>query len=323
MDADKPTAVLVLGMHRSGTSALAGALRLLGVTPPAHMIAPAADNPTGFWEAASILGTNDWILKQADAAWYECLRFDAAALDARTRATGLTFIMLCLMAEFNGAPLKLIKDPRICLLLDLWLPALEAAGTSPVALLVLRPPNEIAGSLAARDNLPAAICAALWLRYMLAAELATRGCRRHIVEYDDLLRDWRGTLDLVGARAGITWPIGLDQAAPQMTRFLNARQRHFGGAAPAAPVGSMPFGGWLEEACLALRTLGRDPGDAPQFERLDRIHAAFRAWCTAHGSTWSDGFLHGHAIRSGPRVEVPPGWHQIASEIPDIGTIPV
>ena len=120
--------------------------------------------------------------------------------------------MLCLMAEFNGAPLKLVKDPRICLLLDLWLPALEAAGTSPAALLVLRPPNEIADSLAAREDLPAAISAALFLRYMLAAELATRGGRRHIVEYDDLLRDWRGTLDLAGARAGITLA---DQPGPR------------------------------------------------------------------------------------------------------------
>jgi hypothetical protein len=108
-----------------------------------------------------------------------------------------------------------------------------------------------------------------------------------------------------------------------MTRFLNVRQRHFGGAAPAAPIGAMPFGAWLEEAYLALRTLGRDPDDAQQFERLDRIHAAFLAWCTAHGRAWSDGFLRGHAIRSGPRVEVPPGWYRIASEIPNAVALPV
>src|SRR5208283_3774018 len=131
-------AILVLGMHRSGTSAVAGALSLLGAAPPARIIPAAPDNPSGFWESASILGTNDWILNQGAATWYECLGFDPNALDARTRATALTFVMLCMMSEFGGASLPLIKDPRICLLLDLWLPALRARGTSPVAVLVLR-----------------------------------------------------------------------------------------------------------------------------------------------------------------------------------------
>jgi len=114
-------AILVLGMHRSGTSAVAGAVRLLGAMLPAHTIPAGPDNPSGFWEAPSMLATNDWILKQGGATWYECLGFDANALDARTRTTALTFVMLSLMSEFGAASMLLIKDPRICLLMDFWL----------------------------------------------------------------------------------------------------------------------------------------------------------------------------------------------------------
>src|SRR5665213_4590235 len=131
-------AILVLGMHRSGTSAVAGALSLLGATPPATMLPAAVDNPSGFWEATSLLGVNDWILNENGASWYDCLEFDADGFGARTRAIALTLVMLCMKSEFGAAPLKLIKDPRLCLLLDLWLPALRAVGTSPIVVLVLR-----------------------------------------------------------------------------------------------------------------------------------------------------------------------------------------
>jgi hypothetical protein len=316
-------AILVLGMHRSGTSAVAGALSLLGAAPPAHIVPVAPDNPSGFWGSEPILGTNDWILNQGAATWYDCLGFDPDALDARRRGTALTFIMLCMMTEFADAALPLIKDPRICLLLDLWLPALRARATTPVVVLVLRSPGKVVESLTAREHLPAAITTALWLRHMLDAEFATRFCRRHVVLYDDLLRDWREALTLAGQRTAIAWPIGLEAAAPRMDRFIDARLRHFGPVGRRNAVDAMPFAGWLEEAFAALRGLGRDPSDQFQLQRIDRVRTAFRMWSRAHGRTWAEAFLHRHEIRAPRPFEVPAGWHQIAKDIPDAITLPV
>ena len=60
-------AVLILGMHRSGTSAIAGVSHLLGAAAPATMMEPAADNPTGFWESETIAGLTKryWMLAAA------------------------------------------------------------------------------------------------------------------------------------------------------------------------------------------------------------------------------------------------------------------
>jgi hypothetical protein len=316
-------AILVLGMHRSGTSAVAGALSLLGAAPPAHLLPVAPDNPSRFWESEPILGTNDWILNQGAAKWYDCLGFDPDALDARTRGTALTFIMLCMMSEFADAPLPLIKDPRICQLLDLWLPALCARRTTPVVVLVLRSPDKVVESLAAREHLPAAITTALWLRHMLDAEFVTRFCRRHVILYDDLLRDWREALTLAGHRTAIAWPIGLEAAAPRIDRFIDVRLRHFGPVGRRNAVDAMPFAGWLEEAFAALRGLGRDPSDQLQLQRLDRVRTAFQMWCRSHNGTWADAFLHCHKIRATRPFEVSAAWHHIAKDIPNAITLPV
>ena len=88
MGPDEKRAVLVLGMHRSGTSAVAGAVHLLGAEPPKHLIPAAADNPSGFFEATTVLGVNDWILKAGGSTWFDCLNFDPDSLPLRSRASG-------------------------------------------------------------------------------------------------------------------------------------------------------------------------------------------------------------------------------------------
>ena len=56
------SAVLVLGMHRSGTSSVAGALMALGGSAPLHLMPPQEDNERGFWESAVLTALNDEIL---------------------------------------------------------------------------------------------------------------------------------------------------------------------------------------------------------------------------------------------------------------------
>ena len=62
-------AVLVLGMHRSGTSSVAGALVHLGGHAPLHMMPPQPDNERGFWESPVIMALNDDVLAAGDSGW--------------------------------------------------------------------------------------------------------------------------------------------------------------------------------------------------------------------------------------------------------------
>src|SRR5215470_10184663 len=61
--------VVILGMHRSGTSALTGALAKSGATPGAHLMPPTTDNPEGYWECAPVVRLNDELLKRMGSRW--------------------------------------------------------------------------------------------------------------------------------------------------------------------------------------------------------------------------------------------------------------
>ena len=62
--------VVVLGMHRSGTSALAGILGLLGVHLGSKLLnAPAEENAKGFCEHTGILDLQQTILLTLGSNW--------------------------------------------------------------------------------------------------------------------------------------------------------------------------------------------------------------------------------------------------------------
>ena len=72
--------VLVLGMHRSGTSALSHAVHLLGAGAPATLMPPGPDNPRGFWESAVVASLNDEILAAGGSGWADWQRFEPARI---------------------------------------------------------------------------------------------------------------------------------------------------------------------------------------------------------------------------------------------------
>ena len=60
------TCILVVGMHRSGTSALTRVLNLLGAELGEGLMAPAPGNPGGFWEKREVADLNDLARCAAD-----------------------------------------------------------------------------------------------------------------------------------------------------------------------------------------------------------------------------------------------------------------
>ena len=61
--------IMVLGMHRSGTSAIARGLQTLGVQLGTNLFSAGFDNPKGFWEDKDVLEINEQLLRQLGAAY--------------------------------------------------------------------------------------------------------------------------------------------------------------------------------------------------------------------------------------------------------------
>ena len=187
-------AVLVLGMHRSGTSSLAGALVSLGGAAPLHPLPPQEDNEKGFWESSVIVALNDEILTAGGSHWNDWRAFNIGQIDSQAAVSLRACAKAALASEFNDADLPIIKDPRMCRLMRFWAPVFEEEEWSVRAVLPLRSPLEVALSLNRRDGLGLSRACMLWLRHVLDAEAETRAMPRAVVDWSRFLGDKRETL---------------------------------------------------------------------------------------------------------------------------------
>ncbi len=186
------SAVLFLGMHRSGTSAAAGVFSRLGVDLGSDLMDAADDNPKGFYEHRGIVALHDEVLAVLDSRWDDP-RPLPAGWERDPRLIPLRRRLRTILAdEFSGKPLWGFKDPRLCRLLPLWLPLLHELRVTPRFVLVVRSPVDASHSLRRRDGILQERSSMLWLSYIVSAEQNTRTLPRTTLFYDDLLHDWRG-----------------------------------------------------------------------------------------------------------------------------------
>lgn len=200
------TVLVVLGMHRSGTSSVAGALSLLGAAAPKTLMAPAADNPRGFWESDVVMALNDALLAERGLSWS-----DWRAAQITTPPIVDARIAKAMQNEFGDSKLLVLKDPRLCRLFPDWRRSLIEAGYSLAVISPVRPPAEVAASLVARNPLSREHSLRLWMRHVIDAEFTSRGLPRHIMTWASFLADWRGQVTSMAARL----PVGLEFATDQ------------------------------------------------------------------------------------------------------------
>ena len=272
--------LLVLGMHRGGTSATAGLLAQLGARSPATPMRADRNNPHGYWESDRLFRLHDRLLAGAGSAWDDWGPLDAARLAGAGEAGGSARAALAdaFTAEFGEVPaagdLVVVKDPRICRFLPLWLATLADLGAEAKAVLPLRHPLEVAASLARRDGTEPEAALLLWLRHLLEAEAASRALPRAFLCYADLVADWRAVADRLAATLAIRWPVDPEAAAPEVAAFLSGDLRHHA-ADPDAALPAWAAEGWA--ALSALADGGEAAAGAAAMARLDALRAALDA----------------------------------------------
>jgi len=220
------TALVVLGMHRSGTSALTGMLHHLGVALGDHLMPATTDNPRGYWEHRDIVSVHERLMTAFGYAWDDIRSLPAGFERSEAARAAADELLAIAHRDFAGAPLWGLKDPRLCRLLPLWSELFAAEHVEPGYLLALRHPLDVAASIGARDGIGAARGLLLWLGYLLDAERATRGKPRLIVHYEDLIgeRGWRKVADEIAAAFGLVWP-RVDAASVDMFLAPELRRR--------------------------------------------------------------------------------------------------
>ena len=220
------TAYLVLGMHRSGTSAITQVLALAGAELPRNVMGGDEHNAKGYFEPWKIALFNDERLRAAGAAWDDVFAFPFRELASRAERDWTTRAEALFAEEYGDATFPLLKDPRVTVLLPLWRTILDGLDVSARCVIPVRHPLAVAGSLARRNGFSPEKSVLLWSAYMLAAEAYSRDLPRAFVSYDGLLEDWRAEVTRIEAGHGAPLPRLTDEAAARISSFLSPELRH-------------------------------------------------------------------------------------------------
>ncbi len=191
--------ILCLGANRTGTSAVTAAIAALGADLGFSAVYANDENQKGFFEHPELNALNERILMALGGAWdsasfigREALMSDPKNLNM-LRSDALAF----LDTSFATSGLAVLKDPRMCLLLDFWIPLIKEAGFAQIDCVhVLRDPLQAALSQRQRVlrrpeyyemGRTLQEGAALWLSYMAQMWDRFEDAGHMVLSYDMLV----------------------------------------------------------------------------------------------------------------------------------------
>jgi hypothetical protein len=223
-------AVLILGMHRSGTSAFARSMQALGVYLGTNFLDTKPDNPTGYWEDRNICALNERLLGVFGLEWTDVSLINQAnwrepAIDALVAEAGDY-----LRANFLGHRLWGYKDPRTVRLLPFWQSVMRYLEIDESYVVAIRNPLSVAASLFQRQGMDPTTAHRLWLVYMVPYLDRVVGRRFVVADYDLLMAQPQSQLERIARTLDI--PI-YEQTRAELCSFsetfldLNLRHNFF------------------------------------------------------------------------------------------------
>ena len=259
-------ALLVLGMSRSGTSLTAHVLHALGAALPHDLMGAAHGNPLGHFEPRALVALNDRILESLGRRWDDPRPIPTRWFRSRPAYRFLQRITGQIRQSYGDAPLLVIKDPRLCRLLPLYLDALDVLDIEPLVVLQVRPVAAVVQSLADRDGMKPDLAEFLWLRSVIEAEEQSRRCRRVWVSMAGMIADWRTPCGGSPTGLALEWPMERDEAIDEIGPLLKPRLCH--GVAPDAGEETMPRFSAATWAAVEHGLAGDEPAARAAFDAV-------------------------------------------------------
>ena len=163
--------VLILGMHRSGTSLLAQIVYRLGIYmgEKEDLDFSTNGNKDGHFEHIRIRDIHDEILASLNETWCS-IGVDWNSLEASSIAKYKDKLRTEVKKLLYGYDIVAIKDPRMALFLPLWDELIREEGIDPILLYVVRKADEVAASLNKRDAIPIEYGIKLWKSYNVSIQ---------------------------------------------------------------------------------------------------------------------------------------------------------
>lgn len=179
--------IVVLGAHRSGTSAITRALTVLGVELGNNHLPADYRNEKGYWEDQDIQQFNDEILSSLSSEWHHLSPISPDSYQTLMSSGYYERAAEMLGKKCDGFDVYGIKDPRMTKLLPFWIEVFGLLGRDVRFVIALRHPLSVAKSLQKRDGFDRRHGYHLWFVYMALAAAHSTRYPSVIVDYDKLL----------------------------------------------------------------------------------------------------------------------------------------
>jgi hypothetical protein len=228
MKGSLPQLVFVLGMHRSGTSAVTRGLEVLGVDLGDRLMDPLPGvNDRGFYEDRDIFELNEKILRTLDQrSWHSLRPIDPKEFQSPAISELRSAVTELLIKKIGSSPRYAIKDSRLSILLPFWQDVSAQVGVAVKYLIVTRNPISVTKSLEKRDALDPFKCYFLWLQHTASAINYTNQMSRLVVDYDLLIADPESQLSRIARFLEVSFDPDSHSFADYRENFLDSSLRH-------------------------------------------------------------------------------------------------
>lgn len=217
--------VLVIGMHRSGTSLISRSMKVFGIEH-GNQLLTGIDNAKGHWEDLDLLSMNDLLLGHLGKTWSAMSMISAQEIEQLLSSELRIEAVRLIESKVEQCEHYGFKDPRTTLLLPFWQQILADCNLKPVYLFVVRQPYAVFESLSKRNRFEALRSSYLWLNYNLSALSYLQQCRSpvSVVDYSELLAFPAARLRSISAQTGL--PLNEDELQIFANDFLDQRLDH-------------------------------------------------------------------------------------------------
>lgn len=217
--------VVVLGMHRSGTSAMTRGLEALGVKLGDRLMPSVpGNNEKGFYEDIDFNNFDIELLAHIDLDWHHAAPITEHQVNKLCADGYLLRAVTLLRGKLSPGNIFGIKDPRIAKLMPFWIRVFAHCKLRVGYVLAVRNPISVAESLRTRDGLEFEKSYLLWLDHTLTALACTQDSTRVFIDFDAVLADPTAQLKRMAGALGL--PIDADAMRVYAAEFVDTHLRH-------------------------------------------------------------------------------------------------
>ena len=217
--------IVVLGMHRSGTSAITRGLQVFGANLGERIMPPAEGNNTkGFWEDIDLNALNIEMLKCINSDWFHLAAIESSSIEILHKQGFFIRAVELIQQKLNEITNFAFKDPRVAKLLPFWKTVFEHCNLEVSYVIAIRHPLSVVKSLENRDGIEAGPAYLLLLEHVLTSLIYSTNNKRVLVDYDRLLEAPDYELNRVATHLDLK--IDFTELQNYKTAFLDEGLRH-------------------------------------------------------------------------------------------------